>query len=155
MSVRLAWIPLVALLLASCGSYSGSTSTGNGGRLSKTQWLSAADEICARAKADVANLPKPDTAAALVTQLDSLIRIFSQELKDLKTLTPLPEEQANAAAVVEAASLQVTLAEGLKEVAKTGDTAAITAYTQANQPKVLEAQKVAAAYGLKVCGNGR
>jgi hypothetical protein len=155
MNARLAWILLVAGVLAGCGSYSGASSTGNGGRLTKAEWLSAADDICARAKADVADLSKPDTPAALVTQLDSLIRIFSQELKDLKTLTPVPEEQANAAKVVAAAGLQVTLAQGLQEVAKTGDTAAITAYTQANQPKVLEAQKVAGAYGLKVCGNGR
>jgi hypothetical protein len=154
MSARLVWVPIAAALLAGCGSYAAST-TGNGGRLTKTQWLSAADDICARAKADIADLPKPDTPAALVTQLDSLIRIFSQELKDLKTLTPVPEEQANADAVVKAAGLQITLAEGLEEIAKTGDTAAITAYTQANQPKVQEAQRIAGAYGLKVCGSGR
>jgi hypothetical protein len=154
MSARLVWIPIAAALLAGCGGYAAST-TGNGGRLTKTEWLSAADDICARAKADVADLPAPDSASALVIQLDSLIRIFSREVDDLKTLTPVTEEQAKADAVVKAAGLQITLAQGLKEVAKTGDTAAITAYTQANQPKVQEAQKIAGAYGLKVCGSGR
>ena len=76
-------------------------------------------------------------------------------MDDLKTLTPIDSEKANAAAVVEAATLQLTLAQELQKVARTGDTAAIQAFTAANQPKVQEAQKVAGAYGLKVCGSGR
>jgi hypothetical protein len=153
-SARLICIALATALLAGCGGYSASPA-GNGGRLTKIEWVSAADDICSRSKAEIADLPTPESASALVIQLDSLIRIFSREVADLKTLTPQPEEQANADAVVKAAGLQITLAQGLKEVARTGDTAAIQAYTVANQPRVREAQKVAGAYGLKVCGSGR
>ncbi len=153
-AARLVCIALAATTLAGCGGYAASPA-GNGGRLTKTEWVSAADDICSRSKAEIADLPAPETASALVIQLDSLIRIFSREVDDLTTLTPQPEEAARAAAVVEAARLQVTLAEGLKKVAKTGDTAAIQAYTQTNQAKVQDAQRVAGAYGLKVCGSGR
>ena len=154
MTARLLAAVLAAALLAGCGSYS-SSPAGNGGRLTKSQWISAADDICARSKAEVADLPAPESASALVIQLDSLIRIFSREVDDLKTLTPLPEEKAKADAVVAAAGLQITLAQGLEEVAKTGDTAAIQAYTESNQSKVQEAQRIAGGYGLKVCGSGR
>jgi hypothetical protein len=153
-SARLICIALAVALLAGCGGYSASPA-GNGGRLTKVEWVSAADDICSRSKAEIADLPTPESASALVIQLDSLIRIFSREVADLKTLTPQPAEQAGADAVVKAAGLQITLAKGLKEVARTGDTAAIQAYTVANQPRVREAQRVAGAYGLKVCGSGR
>jgi hypothetical protein len=153
-SARLTCIALAAAVLAGCGGYSASPA-GNGGRLTKVEWVSAADDICSRSKAEIADLPTPESASTLVIQLDSLIRIFSREVADLKTLTPQPAEQAGADAVVKAAGLQITLAKGLKEVARTGDTAAIQAYTVANQPRVREAQRVAGAYGLKVCGSGR
>lgn len=151
---RLAWLALAAALLAGCGSYGGSTA-GSAGRLTKVQWVSAADDICARSKAEVSDLPAPRSTPALVTQLDSLIGIFRREVADLKTLTPIESERANAAAVVAAAALQLTLAEELQKIARTGDAAAIQAFAVANQPKVQEAQKVAGAYGLKVCGSGR
>jgi hypothetical protein len=153
-TARLACLALAATLLAGCGGYSSSPS-GNGGRLTKVEWISAADDICARSKAEVSDLPAPESASALVTQLDSLIRIFSREVADLKTLTPQVSEQANAAAVVAAAGLQVTLAKELQPIARSGDTAAIQAFAKANQPKVEQAQRVAGAYGLKVCGSGR
>ena len=57
--------------------------------------------------------------------------------------------------MVEAASASGHARRRAQKVAKTGDTAAIQAFAAANQPKVQEAQKVAGAYGLKVCGNGR
>ncbi len=154
MSIRLAWLVLVAALLAGCGSYSASPN-GDGGRLTKTEWISAADDICSRSRAEGNDLPAPESASALVVQLDALISIFSREVDDLKTLTPVPSEEASAAAVVAAAGLQLTLAQELKEVARTGDTAAIQAFTAANQAKVQEASKVASAYGLKVCGSAR
>jgi hypothetical protein len=153
-SRRLAWLVLVATLLAGCGSYSASPN-GNAGRLTKVEWISAADAICSRSKAEVSDLPAPDSPSALVTQLDSLIGIFQREVADLKSLTPVTSEQANTAAVVEAARLQITLAEELQKVARTGDTAAIQAFSAANQPRLQEAQKIAGAYGLKVCGSGR
>lgn len=151
---RLVWLVLAAALLAGCGSYDGST-TDSGGRLTKAEWISAADDICARSKDEASDLPAPQSTSALVTQLDSLIGIFRREVADLQTLTPIDSERANAAAVVAAAALQLTLAEELQKIARTGDTAAIQAFTVANQPKVQEAQKVAGAYGLKVCGSGR
>lgn len=154
MSARLIWLVLAAALLAGCGSYGASTA-GNGGRLTKVQWVSAADDICSRSKAEASDLPAPQSASALVTQLDSLIGIFQREVEDLKTLTPEVPETANAAAVVDASTLQLTLAQELQTVARTGDTAAIQAFTTANQPKVQDAQRVAGAYGLKVCGSGR
>lgn len=151
---RLVWLVLTAALLAGCGSYSAST-TGSGGRLTKVEWISAADDICSRSKEEASDLPAPDSAAALVTQLDSLIGIFQREVDDLRTLTPVESEKADTAAVVAAATLQLTLARELQAIARTGDDAAIQAFTTANQPKVQEAQRVAGAYGLKVCGSGR
>ena len=151
---RVVWLVLAAALLAGCGSY-GTSTTSAGGRLTKVEWISAADDICSRSKEEASDLPAPQSPSALVTQLDSLIGIFQREVDDLKTLTPIDSEKANAAAVVEAATLQLTLAQELQKVARTGDTAAIQAFAAANQPKVQEAQKVAGAYGLKVCGSGR
>jgi hypothetical protein len=151
---RLACLVLAAAVLAACGSYGGST-TGSGGRLTKVEWISAADDICSRSKDEASDLPTPESTSALVTQLDSLIDIFRREVEDLKTLTPVESEQAKTAVVVEAATLQLTLAQELQTIARTGDTAAIQAFTTANQPKVEEAQRVAGAYGLKVCGSGR
>ena len=57
--------------------------------------------------------------------------------------------------MVDAAGVQVALARGLQQVAKTGDTNAIAAYGTANVAKAQQAQRVAQDYGLKVCGNPR
>jgi hypothetical protein len=150
----LAVLVLGGALLAGCGGYSSSPS-GNGGRLTKVEWISAADDICTRSKAEIIDLPTPESPSALVIQLDSLIRIFSREVDDLKTLTPEPAEKPKTDAIVEAAGLQITLAKELQKIARTGDTAAIQAFTKANQPRVQAAQRIAGAYGLKVCGSGR
>ena len=48
--------------------------------------------------------------------------------------------------------MQITLARGLREVAKTGDTAKMSAYSTANAAKAQQAQQVALDYGLKICG---
>lgn len=147
---------LVAVVLAGCGT-SGSSGTvhGSGGRLSKPEWISAADNICADALRETAALPKPSTPAELVQQLDRVIAIFGQEQASLKSLVPEPQEQPAVDAVVAAAGVQIALARGLQQVARTGDTAAIAAYGTANAAKAQQAQRVAQDYGLKVCGNPR
>jgi hypothetical protein len=145
----------MAAVLAACGSSSGASSVQKPGTLSKPEWITAADNICNAAKVKVLALQKPTTTAELVTQLDRLIEIFAQERKDLQSLVPVASERASVNTVVEAAGLQETLARGLQEVAKTGDTAAINAYTAANAARVQQAQRVAQQYGLKVCGNPR
>ena len=152
---RLVWLVLAAALLAGCGSY-GTSTTSAGGRLTKVEWISAADDICSRSKEEASDLPAPQSPSALVTQLDSLIGIFQREVDDLKTLTPSRlGEGERPRPWSRPPTLQLTLAQELQEVARTGDTAAIQAFTTANQPKVQEAQRVAGAYGLKVCGSGR
>jgi hypothetical protein len=148
-------LAVIAVTVAACGSSSGASSVQKSGTLSKPQWIAAADAICSTAKARVSALDKPTTTAELVTQLNHLIEIFAQELKDLRSLVPEAKDQASVNTVVEAAGLQETLARGLLEVAKSGDTTAITAYTEANAAKVQQAQRVAQQYGLKVCGNPR
>ena len=145
---------LVAAVLAGCGT-SGSSGTTHGGRLAKPVWIAAADDICADALRRIAALPKPSTPAELVTQLDEVIAIFTEEQSQLKGLVPEPQEQPAVTAVVDAAGVQVALARGLQQVAKTGDTNAIAAYGTANVAKAQQAQRVAQEYGLKVCGNPR
>jgi hypothetical protein len=144
-----------AAALAACGSSSGASPVQKPGTLSKPQWIAAADDICGAAKAAVSQLHKPTTTAELVQQLDRLIEIFAKEQKDLRSLVPEESEQASVNTVIEAAGLQETLARGLQQVAKTGDTAAINSFTAANAAKVQQAQRVAQQYGLKVCGNPR
>jgi hypothetical protein len=145
---------LVAVVLAGCGT-SGSSGTTHAGRLSKPLWIAAADDICADALRRIAALPKPSTPAELVTQLDEVITIFMREQSQLKGLVPEPQEQPAVDDVVAAAGVQVGLAQGLQQVAKTGDTNAIAAYGTANVAKAQDAQRVAQDYGLKVCGNPR
>jgi hypothetical protein len=138
-------------VLAGCGTsgYSGPT---HPGRLSKSQWISAADDICADAFRRAAALPRPSTSEELVKQLGRLIGIFEDEHAQLKSLVPEPQEQTAVDAVVEAAAVQITLARGLQEVAKTGDPARMSAYSTANAAKAQQAQRVAQQYGLKICG---
>ena len=138
-------------VLAGCGTSSDSGPT-HPGRLSKFQWITAADDICADAFRRAAALPRPSTSEDLVKQLGRLIGIFEDEHAQLKSLVPEPEEQTAVDAVVEAAGVQITLARGLKEVAKTGDPARMSAYSTANAAKAQQAQRVAQQYGLKICG---
>jgi len=145
---------LLAAVLAGCGS-SGPTTDTHAGRLSKPEWIAAADNICADALRQTAALRKPSTPADLVANLDKLIAIYTKEQAALKALAPEPQEQAKADAIVAAAGVQVELARGLQEVARTGDTAKIAAYGTANAARAQDAQRVAQDYGLKVCGNPR
>jgi hypothetical protein len=148
-------VAAAAMAFVACGSSSGPASVKKPGTLSKQEWIAAADNICADAKGQASALPKPTTTADLVKQLDRLIEIFSREQKALRSLVPEASQQASVNTVVEAAGLQETLARGLREVAKSGDTTAINSYTAANAAKVQQAQRVAQQYGLKVCGNPR
>ena len=145
---------LSAAVLAGCGSSGPSTDT-HAGRLSKPEWIIAADNICADALQHAVVLPKPSSPAELVTNLDRLIAIYSKEQAALKGLVPEPQEQSAVDAIVAAAGVQVALARGLRDVARTGDATAIAAYVTANAAKAQEAQRVAQDYGLKVCGNPR
>jgi hypothetical protein len=153
MTRTLAMVAL-AVMLAGCGS-SGTTTDTHAGRLSKPEWIAAADNICADALRQTLDLPKPSTPADLVANLDKLIAIYGKEQTALQDLKPEPQEQAAVDAIVAAAGVQVELARGLQEVARSGDAARIAAYGTANAARAQAAQRVAQQYGLKVCGNPR
>ncbi len=149
-------VAALAVALAGCGSSSGASSVQQRrARCRRRSGSSPPTTSATAAKVEVLALPKPTTHGGARDAARPLIEIFAKEHKDLQSLVPVASEQASVDTVVEAAGLQVTLARGLQEVAKTGDTTAINAYTAANAAKVQQAQRVAQQYGLKVCGNPR
>jgi hypothetical protein len=150
--LRITLVTLVgALLLVGCGGSSGS---GSGGTepLTKEQWIAAADKICTDADAARDALPEPTSIEGIVTQVEAIIPIITKEMADLRALAAPKGDEATIDAMLTAAAEQLTLANGLLDLAKKGDLAALETYISENDAKLETARTLAQGYGLKVCG---
>jgi hypothetical protein len=135
----------IAAGVAACGGSSSSPVT-------RAQWITQADAICASADAQIRALPTPNSAKQLQTQLGSLVPLMQSQLAKLHALTPPAADQASVDSILAAASQTIPLIKRLSVVAATGDLAKIQQWETAHSSDLAGAARAAAAFGLKVCG---
>ena len=146
---------LAALVVAGCGG------GGGGSRLSKADFISQADAICQKAHEDENKVSFPNVNPSTASQDDlkkfgdaikQATAIDRKEVDDLKALKPPEDFQDNYDEALQELSDGLDHADNAVDEANKGDTAGLTRELNAVQSKATEANKKAAAYGLKVCG---
>jgi hypothetical protein len=137
----------IALIVAGCG---GSSSSGP----TRADWIVKADGICKVSKDGIAKLTDPATPADLAPWLTTVMQLKTQEMADLKALEAPSADKATIDKMLGLAGTATPALQKALDAAKTGDAAAATAAIQ--DPAVSksqdEAKKMAADFGLKVCG---
>ena len=87
--MKRALLPVVPLaLLAACGG-------GDDGGLSKAEYLSKAEAICAKANADVKAIPLPTTPSAIPTYVTKLVTLAESVRDQMKALDAPDADEAD------------------------------------------------------------
>ena len=103
----------VALGVAGCG--------GSSSGLSKSDYVAKADAICKASQAEVAKLTDPATPADLGPWLTTVLKLKTQEFKDLKALEAPSADKAKLASMLDLASKQVPALAKALAAATAGD----------------------------------
>jgi len=86
---RVSFLLLALVLVAGCGG-------GGGKRLTKEEYASKADAICAKYNGEVKKLDNPQNLSELARVADETLPILDNAITDLKKLNPPAAEQAKA-----------------------------------------------------------
>jgi hypothetical protein len=135
---------VVPLLLTACGGDSGP-------RLTKEQFASKADAICAKYNQQVASLANPQTLTELADVADNTIPVLQSAIGDLRDLNPPQAEQQTVDEWLDAVE---KLEDDLKEIRDEADKGSMKG-VQAVVPKAGEHNKrsneLATQLGMSVC----
>jgi hypothetical protein len=135
---------VVPLFLAACGGDSGP-------RLSKEQFASKADAICAKYNKQVASLANPQNLTELADVADNTIPVLQNAIGDLRDLNPPEAEQQTVDEWLDAVE---KLEDDLKEIRDEADKGSMKG-VQAVVPKADEHNKrsneLATQLGMSVC----
>jgi hypothetical protein len=146
--VRVRW-PLVlvlVLLVAGCGGGGGSSS-----RLSKQEYASKADAICAKGKEQTRALATPTSLKELADTADKTIPIIDKAISDLRKLKPPADEQTTADEwLAQWKALKGDLAE-IRDKAKDGDAQGVQSIGTAAQAHSAKSNQLATQLGMSVC----
>lgn len=140
---RAALIATVAIALAACG--------GNGGRpLTKEQYATKADAICAKVNEQQKALGTP-SGAELAGFADRTLSILDGAIADLDRLKPPPKEQATAAQWLEQVRKLRDDVRQIRDKAKAGDRQALQQIAATSQADNARANALATELGMSVC----
>lgn len=146
MCTKLALLALAAsvALVAGCGG-------GGGDRLSKEEYIAAADAICAEANASIDALAEPteETFDEYIAKAEEISR---EQLDKLRALKPPADDEATLNRAYDLVEQQIALAVGASEALKSQDQAEIDRISAEIDTLNAEADKIANDYGLKECG---
>ncbi len=144
MRTKLAVLALAAsvALVAGCGG---------GDRLSKEEYIAAADAVCAEANASIDALAEP-TEETLDEYLAKAEEISRAQLDKLRALKPPADDEATLNRAYDLVEQQIALAVGASEALKSQDQAEIDRISAEIDKLNAEADKIANDYGLKECG---
>jgi hypothetical protein len=145
--VRIAvFLLLSATLLAGCG--------GSSKRLSKEEYASKADAICAKYNEQVKKLDTPSNLDELVSVADETIPILDKAIDDLQKLKPPASEQGTADRWLDQVeNLKDDLSE-IRDKAKDNDTQGVQAVVPKAQEHNSQSNALATQLGLSVCNSG-
>jgi hypothetical protein len=132
-----------ALALSACGS---------GDRLTKAEYIAAADAICAEAIRALNDLDEPKSLAELAEYAPTASEIVRKQLDRLRDLRPPEADEALIDKALDLSEEQNELAEEVGKAAADGDEERAGALVAQIQPLDEEANQIAQNYGLRVCG---
>ena len=145
-------LPLVALAgavaLAGCG---GSSSGGSDKALSKDEFVSQANAICAKANKAIKDLGQPSSPDQLADFTEKAYAASKEQVAALKALTPPSADSATITALWATYDQLLGAEQDVVDAAKDGDASAMEAVIDANTKLDEQASAAARAYGLTEC----
>jgi hypothetical protein len=138
---------VLVLLAAGCGS-------GDGGRLSKDEFQTQANAICAKYQKQIDAIGAPSSLDEIPDLISQILPILNKEIDEISALDPPEELQSDFDKMLAATDRTKAAAADLSEVAKAGNQAAVQKALEEGNAASKEADDLAANLGLQDCNTG-
>jgi hypothetical protein len=138
-------VGLVVLLGAGCGG------GGSDARLSKEDFQSQANAICAKYQKQLDALGTPSSLDEIPDLVDQALAILNKEIDEVAALNPPEELQSEFNALIEESNKTKQAADDLSSAAKAGDQAAVQEALDEGNAASNKADQVATQLGLDSC----
>jgi hypothetical protein len=166
LGVRMRTWPKVAAVLAACAAVAacGSDDGGGGGgetaaattveeRLTKEEYIAAADAICKDANDRVAALEDPESSDELVSFIQQARAIGREQLTALRELSPPEDIEARVEEAYGLIDDQLALTEELEQAAEEEDLERVEELVDEGNALDEQADAIAVEIGLQECGS--
>jgi thiamine pyrophosphate-dependent acetolactate synthase large subunit-like protein len=132
------------LLVTACGG-------GSGARLSKEEFQSQANGICAKYEEQLKALSSPTSLEEIPDFVDQAVAILSKEVEEVSALNPPEDLQSDFDKMIAASDRTKAAASDLSDAAKAGDQAAVQKALADGKAATGEADELATNLGLDSC----
>jgi hypothetical protein len=140
-----ALVGVLVLLVTACGG------GGSGARLSKEEFPSQANAICAKYQKQLKALGSPTSLEEIPDLVDQALAILNQEVDEISALNPPEELQGDFDKMLAASDRTKAAADDLSTAAKSGDQAAVQKALDEGSAASKEADDLAGNLGLDEC----
>ena len=140
-----ALVGVLALLVAACGG------GGDSARLSKEEFQSQANAICAKYQKQLDALGSPTSLEELPDFVDQALGILDKEIAEVSALDPPEELQSDFDKMIAASNRTRAAANDLSSAAKSGDQAAVQKALDEGNAASKDADALAGNLGLSGC----
>jgi len=144
-----ALVGILLLLATACGG-----GDGGGERLSKEEFQTQANAICAKYDEQLKAIGSPTSIDEIPDLVDQALEILNKEIDEVSALNPPEELQSDFDAMIAATDRTKAAAADLSEAAKAGDQAAVQKALEEGNAASKEADDLAANLGLQDCNTG-
>ena len=134
----------VLVLLAGCGG-------GDDTRLSREEFESQANAICAKYQKQLNALGTPSSVEEIPDLVEQALAILNKEVAEIAALNPPTDMQTEFDAMIEASNNTKAAANDLSQAAKDGDQAAVQKALDEGNAASKKADQVATQLGLDSC----
>jgi len=134
----------VVVLLAGCGG-------GGDTRLSREEFESQANAICAKYQKQLNALGTPSSVEEIPDLVEQALAILNKEVAEIAALDPPTDMQTEFDAMIEASNNTKAAANDLSQAAKDGDQAAVQKALDEGNAASKKADQVATQLGLDSC----
>jgi len=139
-----ALVGVFAVLAAGCGG-------GGGESLSKAEFQSQANAICAKYQEQLNALGSPTSIEEIPDLVEQALAILNKEVDEISALNPPEELQSDFDKMIAASNKTKAAADDLSTAAKSGDQAAVQKALEEGNAATDEADQLATNLGLTEC----
>jgi hypothetical protein len=137
-------VGVLVLLVTACGG-------GGGDRLSKAEFQSQANAICAKYEKQLKAIGSPTSLDEIPDLVGQALVILDKEIDEVSALNPPEELQDTFDQLIAATNKTKAAADDLSEAAKSGDQAAVQKALEEGNAASKEADDLAGNLGLESC----
>ena len=140
-----ALVGVLVLLTAGCGG------GGSDARLTREEFESQANAICAKYEKQLDALGTPASIEEIPDLVDQALAILNKEIDEIAALNPPADMQTEFDALIEASNNTKAAADDLSQAAKDGDQAAVQKALDEGNAASDKADQIATELGLDSC----